>query len=73
MVSEMYERCPRAAGAPAGRPARGEGGERAGLTLAQAEGLLDWLEAHGRTGLGACLLEDGGVTVYWDVLLGFGR
>jgi len=53
------------AAVPAGRPARRQGGARAGLTLAQAEELLDWLEAHGCSGLGACLLE-GGVAVYWD-------
>jgi hypothetical protein len=46
-------------------PARRPGGTAAGLTLAQAEGLLDWLEAHGCTGLVATSLE-GGATVNWD-------
>ena len=63
MVSETCER--RALGAaPDGGAARGAGG-KAGLTLAQAEDLLDWLEAHGYTGLEASLGE-GGVTVSWD-------
>ncbi len=64
MVSETCECRPPTAAGPGVRPARGEGGAAAGLTLAQAEELLDWLEAHGYTGLGACLLE-GGVAVYW--------
>lgn len=64
MVSETCERRALAAGAPDGPAARGAGGSEASLTLAQAEGLLDWLEAHGYTGLGADLGE-GGVTVSW--------
>jgi hypothetical protein len=49
-----------------GRPVRREGGAASGLTLSQAEGLLDWLEAGGCTGLRAYLLGGGGVTVFWS-------
>jgi hypothetical protein len=62
MRCESRDGLPLVAGAPGARAA---GGTAAGLTLAQAEGLLDWLETHGDEGLGAALLEDGGVTVFW--------
>jgi hypothetical protein len=43
----------------------GEDNVMSGLTLSQAEELLDWLEARGYTGLQACLSESKGVTVFW--------
>jgi hypothetical protein len=46
-------------GPPAGCP-----DDRLGLTLAQAEELLDWLEAHGCRGLGVCWLSDRRVRVW---------
>ncbi len=64
MLHETHQRIPGRPVAPHG-PSRKVGGTVSGLTLADAEGLLDWLEARGCTGLRASLGEDGAVSVFW--------
>ena len=44
---------------------RPEGQELAGLSRTQAEGLLDWLETWGCTGLEVCLTGEAVFTVRW--------
>jgi hypothetical protein len=65
MLQETHRRLPARPAVPPGSPPKA-GGAASGLTLAEAECLLDWLEARGCTGLRASFRDDGGVTVCWS-------
>jgi hypothetical protein len=65
MMSETRECLAPLADTSRERRVRGEDNVVSGLTLSQAEGLLDWLEARGYTGLQAYLSASKGVTVFW--------